>query len=247
MLTPETPANAEVAPARAVAAPAGRTGGNAASKAGPPGRSSAAKDGVKRRPAGEKSPETEAEPAPNPFFAWIARCFHKYGQLVGVFLLSVVFHSLLAILFGLIMLDPVTVEKLSTIFVSTVNEDEGAEKDLEFVDQPDVLDAEAVDTNPMEVPSEQFAETPAPAEMDISDLAPSLKVKNTSSIAPNVKIDLNSDLAGRSKAARSAMLRQFGVEDSMGFAFSVVVYVVFFGFALIGGVLYGTRQFISKS
>ncbi|MFH1312161.1 MAG: lysylphosphatidylglycerol synthase transmembrane domain-containing protein [Candidatus Eisenbacteria bacterium] len=52
---------------------------------------------------------------------------------------------------------------------------------------------------------------------------------------------------GVREAAFVAMLRQFGVEDSMGFAFSVVVYAIFFGFALIGGVLYGTRQFMSKS
>jgi uncharacterized protein (TIRG00374 family) len=52
---------------------------------------------------------------------------------------------------------------------------------------------------------------------------------------------------GIREAAFVAMLRQFGVEDSMGFAFSVVVYAVFFGFALVGGVLYGTRQFVSKS
>jgi uncharacterized protein (TIRG00374 family) len=52
---------------------------------------------------------------------------------------------------------------------------------------------------------------------------------------------------GVREAAFVAMLRQFGIEDSMGFAFSVVVYVIFFGFALIGGVLYGTRQFVSRS
>jgi uncharacterized protein (TIRG00374 family) len=52
---------------------------------------------------------------------------------------------------------------------------------------------------------------------------------------------------GVREAAFVTMLRQFGVEDSMGFAFAVVVYVIFFGFALLGGVLYGTRQFISKS
>jgi uncharacterized protein (TIRG00374 family) len=48
---------------------------------------------------------------------------------------------------------------------------------------------------------------------------------------------------GVREAAFVAMLRQFGVEDSLGFAFSVVVYLVFFVFAVIGGILYGTRQF----
>lgn len=51
---------------------------------------------------------------------------------------------------------------------------------------------------------------------------------------------------GLREAAFVAMLRQFGVEDSMGFAFSIVVYVIFFAFALVGGVLYGTRQFLSR-
>jgi uncharacterized protein (TIRG00374 family) len=52
---------------------------------------------------------------------------------------------------------------------------------------------------------------------------------------------------GVREAAFVAMLRQFGVEDSLGFAFAVVVYVIFFGFALVGGLLYGTRQFVSRS
>jgi hypothetical protein len=52
---------------------------------------------------------------------------------------------------------------------------------------------------------------------------------------------------GMREAAFVTMLRQFGVSDSLGFAFSVVVYVIFFGLALAGGVLYGTRQFMSRS
>jgi hypothetical protein len=43
------------------------------------------------------------------------------------------------------------------------------------------------------------------------------------------------------------MLRQFGIQDGLGFAFAVVVYVIFFLFALLGGILYGTRQFSSAS
>jgi uncharacterized protein (TIRG00374 family) len=48
---------------------------------------------------------------------------------------------------------------------------------------------------------------------------------------------------GVREAAFVTMLRQFGIEDSLGFAFAVVVYVIFFGFGLVGGILYGTRQF----
>ncbi|MFH1313229.1 MAG: lysylphosphatidylglycerol synthase transmembrane domain-containing protein [Candidatus Eisenbacteria bacterium] len=51
---------------------------------------------------------------------------------------------------------------------------------------------------------------------------------------------------GMREAAFVAMLRQFGIADSMGFTFSVIVYVLFFGFALIGGALYGTRQFLPR-
>jgi hypothetical protein len=52
---------------------------------------------------------------------------------------------------------------------------------------------------------------------------------------------------GVREATFVAMLRQFGVEDSLGFAYSVVVYAVFALFALVGGVLYGTGQFANKS
>jgi uncharacterized protein (TIRG00374 family) len=48
---------------------------------------------------------------------------------------------------------------------------------------------------------------------------------------------------GVREAAFVTMLRQFGVQDSLGFAFAVVVYAIFFCFGLLGGVLYGTRQF----
>jgi uncharacterized protein (TIRG00374 family) len=52
---------------------------------------------------------------------------------------------------------------------------------------------------------------------------------------------------GVREAAFVAMLRQFGVEDSLGFAYAVVVYVVFMLLALVGGLLYGTRQFMTRS
>jgi uncharacterized protein (TIRG00374 family) len=52
---------------------------------------------------------------------------------------------------------------------------------------------------------------------------------------------------GVREAAFVAMLRQFGIQDSLGFAFAVVVYVIFFVFALLGGVLYGTKQFAKES
>jgi uncharacterized protein (TIRG00374 family) len=48
---------------------------------------------------------------------------------------------------------------------------------------------------------------------------------------------------GVREAAFVTMLRQFGIEDSLGFALAVVIYVIFFGFGLLGGLLYGTRQF----
>ena len=130
MLNPDTPTDTEIAsapPARAGAASAGRGGGNGSSIAGPP-RKNAAGDGMKSKSAADESPEAEAEPAPNPVFAWIAQRFHDYGQAVGTYLMSTVFHALLAIIFGMIMLDPATIEELSTIFVSTVNEDEEAKK-----------------------------------------------------------------------------------------------------------------------
>ena len=52
---------------------------------------------------------------------------------------------------------------------------------------------------------------------------------------------------GVREAAFVVMLRQFGVEDSLSFALSVVVYVIFFGWAVVGGVLYATRQFVSRA
>jgi len=52
---------------------------------------------------------------------------------------------------------------------------------------------------------------------------------------------------GVREAAFVTMLGQFGVNQSMAFAFSIVVYIVFFGFSILGGILYGTRQFVSRS
>ncbi len=52
---------------------------------------------------------------------------------------------------------------------------------------------------------------------------------------------------GVREAAFVVMLRQFGIEDSVGFAFAVVVYTLFFGFAMLGGLLYGTRQFTART
>ncbi|MFH1220442.1 MAG: lysylphosphatidylglycerol synthase transmembrane domain-containing protein [Candidatus Eisenbacteria bacterium] len=46
---------------------------------------------------------------------------------------------------------------------------------------------------------------------------------------------------GVREGAFVAMLQQFGVEKSLGFSFGFVVYVVFFVFALLGGILYGIR------
>ena len=43
-----------------------------------------------------------------------------------------------------------------------------------------------------------------------------------------------------------ALLGQFGVADSLAFAYSVVVYMVFMLFALIGGLLYAGKQFTLK-
>ncbi len=51
---------------------------------------------------------------------------------------------------------------------------------------------------------------------------------------------------GVREATFVALLRQFGVADSLGFAYSVVVYIVFMLFALIGGLLYAGKQFTLK-
>lgn len=47
---------------------------------------------------------------------------------------------------------------------------------------------------------------------------------------------------GVREAAFVAMLRQFGIEDSLAFSFGAMVYLVFFLYAVIGGVLYGVRS-----
>jgi uncharacterized protein (TIRG00374 family) len=44
---------------------------------------------------------------------------------------------------------------------------------------------------------------------------------------------------GLREAAFAVMLKQFGVEYSLGVSFGIIVYVIFFVFALLGGVLYG--------
>lgn len=44
---------------------------------------------------------------------------------------------------------------------------------------------------------------------------------------------------GLREAAFAVMLAQFGVETSLGLSFGIIVYVVFFVFAILGGVLYG--------
>jgi uncharacterized protein (TIRG00374 family) len=55
------------------------------------------------------------------------------------------------------------------------------------------------------------------------------------------------DGIGVREATFVAMLGQFGVEESLAFAYSVAVYVVFMVFALVGGLLYGTGQFLKRS
>lgn len=47
---------------------------------------------------------------------------------------------------------------------------------------------------------------------------------------------------GVREAAFVAMLRQFGIKDSLSFSFGFMVYLVFFLFAIVGGVLYGARS-----
>jgi uncharacterized membrane protein YbhN (UPF0104 family) len=44
---------------------------------------------------------------------------------------------------------------------------------------------------------------------------------------------------GLREAAFAVMLAQFGVETSLGLSFGIVVYAVFFVFAILGGTLYG--------
>ena len=44
---------------------------------------------------------------------------------------------------------------------------------------------------------------------------------------------------GLREAAFAVMLAQFGVETSLGLSFGIVVYAVFFVFAILGGILYG--------
>jgi hypothetical protein len=51
---------------------------------------------------------------------------------------------------------------------------------------------------------------------------------------------------GLREAAFAVMLKQFGVEYSRGVLFGIVVYAVFFLFALAGGVLYGARSLAAR-
>jgi uncharacterized protein (TIRG00374 family) len=51
---------------------------------------------------------------------------------------------------------------------------------------------------------------------------------------------------GVREAAFVAMLRQFGIKDSLSFSFGFMVYLIFFLFAVTGGVLYGARS-LSRS
>jgi hypothetical protein len=44
---------------------------------------------------------------------------------------------------------------------------------------------------------------------------------------------------GLREAAFAVMLAQFGVATSLGLSFGIVVYAVFFVFAILGGTLYG--------
>ncbi len=51
---------------------------------------------------------------------------------------------------------------------------------------------------------------------------------------------------GLREAAFVVLLRQFGVEDSLSFTMAILLYLLFFGFGLAGGILYGTKQFFEK-
>ncbi len=211
MLNPETSADAEVASAQTSASTPPAQAGTPKNGAGPSrGGDRLRQVSTRKEPADEDRPPDEP-----PFVPWserIAKWFHEYGLAMGVYLLSTVFHAVIAVVLGLIMLPPDAVEELLRITVSTVAEDTEAEEEeaLEFVEQPQVLDVEPVDANPMEVVTENAADASEPIELDINDLDPSLKIEDVESAAPNVKIDLKSDFGGRSQAARAAMLRQFG-------------------------------------
>jgi uncharacterized protein (TIRG00374 family) len=52
---------------------------------------------------------------------------------------------------------------------------------------------------------------------------------------------------GVREAAFVFMLSQFGVDESLGLAYSVVVYAVFTAVALVGGLVYGAAQFTRRS
>ncbi|MGQ9603689.1 MAG: lysylphosphatidylglycerol synthase transmembrane domain-containing protein [bacterium] len=51
---------------------------------------------------------------------------------------------------------------------------------------------------------------------------------------------------GLRETAFVVLLRQFGIEGSLSFTMAVVIYLLFFGFGLVGGILYGTKQFFEK-
>jgi len=51
---------------------------------------------------------------------------------------------------------------------------------------------------------------------------------------------------GLREAAFVVLLRQFGVEDSLSFTMAILLYLLFFGFGLAGGILYGTKQLFER-
>lgn len=51
---------------------------------------------------------------------------------------------------------------------------------------------------------------------------------------------------GLRETAFVVLLRQFGVPDALGFTFAVLLYLLFLGLGLVGGILYGTKQFFKR-
>jgi uncharacterized protein (TIRG00374 family) len=60
-------------------------------------------------------------------------------------------------------------------------------------------------------------------------------------------IPISASGIGVREATFVAMLAPFGIPESLGFAYGVVVYAIFMLFALIGGVLYGIKQLAGRS
>lgn len=158
--------------------------------------------------------ETESEQPSKTWKEYIAALWYEYRDAFGTYTVSTLFHAVIALILALILIPPEDREGLLNI-ISTIAEEEAEQEELdieEFVPEPEEEPENLeVDENPIDVSiAESVTESETPFEFNINDLAPTLVIEDHASFASIANIKMASELGGRSKAVRGALLKMYG-------------------------------------